>query len=159
MSGDNDEAGAAAGRGGEDATDESRVIADRRKKLEELRGLGVQPVRERLPAHAHDGPGDRQAGRRAEARRGHEEPQPLSDDRFKLAGRIVAHRSFGKATFVKLRDRDGEIQVYVRKDRVAEAAYAAFKRADVRRLHGRVGLLLPHQDRRAHAHGRARSCS
>src|SRR5256886_10368522 len=40
--------------------------------------------------------------------------------RFSVAGRIVAHRSFGKAAFVKLRDRSGEIQVWVKQDTVGE---------------------------------------
>ena len=45
---------------------------------------------------------------------------PLSEERFSLAGRIVEFRSFGKATFVKLADRTGRIQVYVRADRFRE---------------------------------------
>ena len=47
-----------------------------------------------------------------------------------MAGRIVAHRGFGKATFVKLRDRSGEIQVYVKKDVVGEAAYELFRKME-----------------------------
>jgi len=33
-----------------------------------------------------------------------------------IAGRVVAIRSFGKAAFLKLRDRSGELQVHVKKD-------------------------------------------
>src|SRR5215210_7096164 len=35
---------------------------------------------------------------------------------YTVAGRIVAMRSFGKAAFIKLRDRSGELQVHVKKD-------------------------------------------
>ena len=41
-----------------------------------------------------------------------------------VAGRIVAIRSFGKAAFAKLRDRTGEIQVWVKLDVVGEQAFA-----------------------------------
>ena len=54
----------------------------------------------------------------------------LSEDRFAIAGRIVAHRGFGKATFVKLRDRSGELQVYVKKDTVGEADYELFRKLE-----------------------------
>jgi len=43
---------------------------------------------------------------------------------FTVAGRIVAVRDFGKASFVQIQDRKGRIQAYVRKDLVGESAYA-----------------------------------
>jgi lysyl-tRNA synthetase class 2 len=58
------------------------------------------------------------------------EPALLSEDRFALAGRIVAHRGFGKATFVKLSDRSGEIQVYVKKDAIGEAGYEVWRKIE-----------------------------
>ncbi len=51
--------------------------------------------------------------------------------RADIAGRVVAERSFGKAGFLKLRDRTGEIQVYVKKDVLGEAAYEVVKLAEV----------------------------
>ena len=50
-------------------------------------------------------------------------PLLLSDDHFGVAGRIVAHRKFGNAEFVKILDRTGEIQVWVRKDLVGAAVF------------------------------------
>ncbi len=35
---------------------------------------------------------------------------------YSVAGRVVALRSFGKAAFLKLRDRSGELQIHVKKD-------------------------------------------
>jgi lysyl-tRNA synthetase class 2 len=40
-------------------------------------------------------------------------------------------RSFGKASFVKLKDRAGRIQAYVKKDAVSEQDYQAFQLAEV----------------------------
>lgn len=38
-----------------------------------------------------------------------------------VAGRIVAMRAFGKATFLKVRDREGELQVFCRRNVLGEA--------------------------------------
>ena len=39
-----------------------------------------------------------------------------------VAGRIVAFRLMGKAAFLKLLDRDGRIQAYVRRDEIGDDA-------------------------------------
>ena len=44
-----------------------------------------------------------------------------------VAGRIVAFRLMGKASFLKIIDRDGKIQSYVRRDEIGDDEYAAFK--------------------------------
>ena len=56
-----------------------------------------------------------------------EKAGPLAYD---VAGRIVAVRSFGKAAFVKLRDRSGEIQAHLKKDALGDA-YELFKLCDL----------------------------
>ena len=48
-----------------------------------------------------------------------------------IAGRIMARRIMGKASFVTLRDGEGDIQLYVRRDDVGEDTYAAFKKWDI----------------------------
>ncbi|HAW97561.1 MAG TPA: lysine--tRNA ligase, partial [Opitutae bacterium] len=48
-----------------------------------------------------------------------------------VAGRIVAFRLMGKASFLKIIDRDGKIQSYVRKDEIGEEEYARFKKLDL----------------------------
>ncbi len=51
--------------------------------------------------------------------------------KFKVAGRVVAMRSFGKAAFVQLRDRTGEVQAYIRRDIIGEDSFAKFKKVDI----------------------------
>ncbi|NIO03330.1 MAG: lysine--tRNA ligase [Proteobacteria bacterium] len=53
------------------------------------------------------------------------------DQVFVLAGRIMALRQFGKASFFHLQDRKGRIQAYIRKDQVGEQIYTLFKKLDV----------------------------
>lgn len=48
-----------------------------------------------------------------------------------VSGRIMFQRSFGKACFVKLKDRDGRIQAYIKKDVVSESDWSLFERAEV----------------------------
>ena len=48
-----------------------------------------------------------------------------------VAGRMVSRRIMGKASFAHLLDRNGEIQIYVRRDDVGEDAYAQFKNYDI----------------------------
>jgi lysyl-tRNA synthetase class 2 len=107
--------------------DERELIAERERKVAELRAAGQNPYANGFsPRHTtsevqawFDGGGQapdvNDAGAMAQA------------PRFSIAGRIVAHRSFGKAAFVKLRDRTGEIQVWVRQDIVGEQAFALWK--------------------------------
>ena len=45
---------------------------------------------------------------------------------FSIAGRLMAVRNFGKAAFVKIQDRKGQIQSYVAKNILSENAYFRF---------------------------------
>ncbi|MCP3169156.1 lysine--tRNA ligase [Myxococcus qinghaiensis] len=60
---------------------------------------------------------------------------------YEVAGRLVAMRSFGKAAFIKLRDRSGEIQVHMKKDALAEG-YEVFKLCDMGDFLGVTGTLF-----------------
>jgi lysyl-tRNA synthetase class 2 len=48
-----------------------------------------------------------------------------------VAGRIMAIRDFGKASFVRVKDRTGIIQLFVQKDKLGEEKYARFKELDI----------------------------
>ena len=50
---------------------------------------------------------------------------------YAVAGRVMALRSMGKASFLSLRDRDGDLQIFVKKDKVGEAGYEILKLADL----------------------------
>ncbi|MEE8397462.1 MAG: lysine--tRNA ligase [Desulfobacterales bacterium] len=53
------------------------------------------------------------------------------DPMFITAGRMMAINRFGKAAFIRFRDRTGPMQAYVRKDQVGEEAYGIFKQLDI----------------------------
>src|SRR4030095_14296595 len=106
---------------------EAELIAERQKKAEELRAAGHNPYANGFsPRHTA---GEVHAWFEAgNATTDLANPESVAKaPRFSVAGRIVAHRSFGKAAFVKVRDRSGEIQVWVKQDAVGETAFAAWK--------------------------------
>jgi len=99
--------------------------ATRRRKLEALRARGGNPYpNDFVPGcttgevHRRFGSLDREQIAQAQ--------QVLS-----VAGRISTRRDFGRASFFHLQDRDGRLQVYVRRDAVGEEAFAAFKDMDL----------------------------
>ncbi|MGL4737253.1 MAG: lysine--tRNA ligase [Cellulosilyticaceae bacterium] len=59
-----------------------------------------------------------------------------------IAGRIMAKRDMGKASFVHIQDQDGRIQSYVRKDELGEEVYAEFKKYDIGDVVGIKGLVF-----------------
>lgn len=56
-----------------------------------------------------------------------------------IAGRLMAMRSMGKATFLRVRDRSGDLQILVKKDRVGESAYKLLKLMDLGDIVGFAG--------------------
>ncbi len=60
---------------------------------------------------------------------------------YSIAGRVVALRSFGKAAFIKLRDRSGELQVHVKKDALGDQ-FERFKLIDLGDFVGVKGTLF-----------------
>ena len=52
-------------------------------------------------------------------------------EQFSLAGRLMAIRSFGKAAFVKIQDRKGQMQCYVAKNILSEQDFSIFKKLDI----------------------------
>lgn len=64
---------------------------------------------------------------------------PVDPERFVVAGRVMARRSFGKAAFVQIQDRKGRLQLYVRKDSIGDEAFAVFEDFDIGDIIGAQG--------------------
>ncbi|MDR2355075.1 MAG: lysine--tRNA ligase [Clostridiales Family XIII bacterium] len=62
--------------------------------------------------------------------------------RVSCAGRIMANRHMGKATFADIQDRDGRIQVYVRQDAITPAEYEIFLTYDIGDIIGVEGVVF-----------------
>ena len=59
-----------------------------------------------------------------------------------VAGRIMAIRRMGKASFFHIQDRRGRLQVYARKDKLGDYAYGLFQSLDIGDLVGVSGHLF-----------------
>jgi len=114
-----------------DATD---LIAARRLKLEALRAAGDNPyANDFRPTHT-TGDVIAQFGGVSPEQLAAPTPAPVA-----IAGRMVARRDFGKASFLHVLDRDGRLQAYVKRDAVGEDGFTRFKAADVGDIVGIVG--------------------
>jgi len=60
-------------------------------------------------------------------------PEDQQEDKtsFTVAGRMMAINRFGKSAFIRFNDRTGQLQAYIRKDKVGDPSYTIFKRLDV----------------------------
>ena len=65
-----------------------------------------------------------------------------TEETVSVAGRIVTFRVMGKASFLKIQDRDGSIQIYVKRDEIGEEEYRVFKKLDLGDIIGVTGPLF-----------------
>lgn len=65
-----------------------------------------------------------------------------TETEVKLAGRVMAIRGHGKTCFMDMQDKDGRIQVYVRKDVLGEENYALIKMMDIGDTVGVTGTVF-----------------
>ena len=118
-----------------DKNDENKLIAERRRKLADLRATG------------NAFPNDFQRNALADELHhmyGAHENESLEEQSqsVAVAGRMMVKRVMGKASFIKLKDRSGQIQVRVERDRLPEGVYAAFKKWDVGDIVAASGALF-----------------
>jgi len=97
--------------------------AKRLAQLDDLRAAGVNPYPYRF---------DRTVTL-AELRAAHGELEPgtETDVQVAVAGRIMLSRDSGKLVFATMRDRDGEVQLFVSKAVVGDDAFEGFKGVDL----------------------------
>ncbi|HKT71989.1 MAG TPA: lysine--tRNA ligase [Steroidobacteraceae bacterium] len=114
--------------------DENKLIAERRAKLAQLRTAGgAFPNdfrRDALAAEVLAAFADRPA-----------EWLEANPARVKVGGRMLFKRVMGKASFAKIADRTGQIQLFLQQDALG-AGYEAFKGWDIGDIVGAEGTLF-----------------
>ena len=68
--------------------------------------------------------------------------EALEEQPVKVAGRLMSKRVMGKVTFCDLQDREGRIQLYVKRDEVGEEPYKVFKKYDIGDIVGVDGVVF-----------------
>src|SRR5256714_1296999 len=122
------------GSGGDDGGDENKLIAGRRARLAALRA--------QVPAFPNVCRRDALAGE-LPAGFGERSGEWLDGNptHVTVGGRLMFKRVMGKASFGKIADRTGQIQLYLQQEALG-AAYEAFKGWDVGDLVGASGALF-----------------
>lgn len=113
---------------------EAEILAARRASLDRLRAAGVEPFaltfdRSDLAADLHASHADLAAG---EDR----------DTRASVAGRVVFDRRLGKLTFLVVRDRSGDLQLYCDEATLGPDAYALLEEIDRGDIVGASGTII-----------------
>ncbi|MDH5765061.1 MAG: lysine--tRNA ligase [Gammaproteobacteria bacterium] len=120
----------------EEPVDENKLIAQRREKLVGLREQGnAFPNdfrRDALAAELHASFANHSA-----------EELEQEQVRVKVAGRLMAKRIMGKASFAQLQDMSGRIQLFLQRDSLPEGVYnEGFKKWDVGDIIGAEGVMF-----------------
>ncbi|QSA97630.1 lysine--tRNA ligase [Methylococcus sp. EFPC2] len=115
--------------------DENKLIALRREKLAALRAEGVAfPNDFRRDSLAAD----------LLSRYEDQDAEALAEQAVavKLAGRLMAKRLMGKASFTHIQDMSGRIQIFLQRDGLPEGVYEAFKTWDIGDVVGVEGVVF-----------------
>ncbi len=118
----------------------NQILQQRRRKASELGDMNVTLYANDFTPKHHirdilDSAANLDLDRPAE---GEEDIRPI----FKVAGRIMALRKFGKASFLHIHDASGRLQIFIKKDIVGAEAYAQFKKWDIGDITGFEGRLF-----------------
>jgi len=120
--------------GGADGADENKLIAERRAKLDQLRQGGEAFPndfrRDALAGELHGSFGERSG-----------EWLDANPTRVKVGGRLLFRRVMGKASFAKIGDRTGQIQLHLQQETLG-SGYETFKGWDIGDIIGASGVLF-----------------
>ncbi len=110
--------------------DELNALMKRRlEELKELQNRGIQPYAYEYEVNAY-----------SEDIKNNYEQYEGKD--VSVAGRLMAIRKMGKASFAHIQDNKGRIQIYLRRDDVGAEAYSAFKLFDIGDIVGVEGFVF-----------------
>ncbi len=108
----------------------------RREKLKELENKGIDPFGSRFDVTSNSKEiKEKYADKTKEEL--HEVDIPVV-----VAGRIMTKRGKGKAGFMHIQDKFGQIQIYVKLDNVGEEQYELFEKADLGDIVGIEGTVM-----------------
>lgn len=114
----------------EQILDENHLVAIRKEKLEELRKQGKDPFKITKYEKTHNS---------EDIKNNFEE---LEGKDVKIAGRMIAKRIMGKASFCHIQDMQGKIQCYVSLNDLGEESYKLFKTYDIGDIVGVTGFVF-----------------
>ena len=118
------------------------IINFRMQKLERLREAGVDPFPHNFKPTNYSNEIKDQF-------------KVLENKEVIVAGRIMAMRKMGKASFFHIEDSDGRIQVYIKKDEVGDSLYNIFKLLDIGDFIGVNGFVFKTKTKEISVHAKS----
>ena len=113
-------------------------ITVRREKMQQLIDLGIDPFGEKFERTAYTDVLKEEWDAFSKEELAEKEEESVTV----IAGRLMTKRGKGKAGFAHIQDINGQIQIYVRKDQVGEAAFDIWKQADLGDIVGVKGVMF-----------------
>jgi lysyl-tRNA synthetase class 2 len=108
--------------------DINALIKRRYEELNEIIKMGIKPFEYEFDVDAYS----------LQIKKNFEE---FAEKTVKIAGRLMAIRKMGKASFAQIQDNEGRIQIYLRKDEIGEE-YTMFKLLDIGDIIGIEGFVF-----------------
>ena len=106
------------------------VVAEEEQNVNELRQIRLDKLNA-LQESGRDPFEITKAGQNIRSKEINDRFDELENQDVCICGRIKTWRDMGKANFIDVYDRDGRMQVYVRKDDIGEEAFQEFKKWDI----------------------------
>ncbi|HWR07501.1 lysine--tRNA ligase [Sporomusa sp.] len=117
----------------EQTTEELNVLMKvRREKLDKIASYGIEPFGRKYEFTHH-------------AQTIHDNYAELEGQTVRVAGRLMAVRRQGKASFGHVMDMSGRIQIYFRQDVMGDTAYEQFRLLDIGDIIGVEGVVFTTQ--------------
>ncbi|MDX1699420.1 MAG: lysine--tRNA ligase [Melioribacteraceae bacterium] len=108
--------------------DLNTLIARRYEELDEIKEMGILPYEYEFEVDSYS----------SQIKADYDN---YENKTVKIAGRLMAIRKMGKASFAQIQDKEGKIQIYLRRDEIGEQ-YAMFKLLDIGDIIGVDGFVF-----------------
>ncbi len=113
-----------------------RIMNERRQKCRDLTAAGLQPYKNGFYPSCENADVIAKFGERSK------EDLEIQNEQYSLAGRVMAIRNMGKAAFMRIKDRTGELQLFIQQNKLSEADLAGFNLVDVGDFVGVTGTAM-----------------
>jgi len=115
--------------------DSNALLAARKEKIDEIRAIGI-------PLYPNDFKVSHTVEELKKLIEENSDGLGVEGPRFSVAGRMMAVNKFGKSSFIRFKDRTGQIQAYVQNNKVGGEVYDLFKKLDIGDFVGISGTLF-----------------
>ncbi len=114
--------------------EDNRLIAERKRKLNELKSMGVNPYPYLYDRKDHAA---ELIGKYKNLK-----AEEHTKDKAGVAGRIMLMRPMGKAAFMHIQDQSGRIQLYFKEDILGKENYSLLRKLDLGDIIGAKGIIF-----------------